>query len=108
MKRFADLGVYSDLVPAAKKTHLLCPLARPGKTTQKAVLEMLGFDSYPAKPRQVRIDARWERDGVAGEAISWSVGYGPRTEAWLLRPAGVKGKLPGVIALHDHGGFKYY
>lgn len=26
----------------------------------------------------------------------------------MLRPAGEKGKLPGVLALHDHGGFKFY
>jgi dienelactone hydrolase len=46
------------------------------------------------------------RDGIAGEEISWSVGYGPRTHAWLLRPASAKGPLPGVLALHDHSAFK--
>ena len=35
------------------------------------------------------------------------VGYGPRTEAWLLKPVGAKGRLPGVVALHDHGGFYF-
>jgi dienelactone hydrolase len=34
------------------------------------------------------------------------VGYGPRTQAWLLRPAGAKRPLPGLVALHDHGHFK--
>ncbi len=106
-KEYRHLGVYSDLVLAARKAHRLLPEARPGKKTQKHVLQSLGFDPYPAKPRQLRVDHRWERDGIRGEAISWSVGYGPRTQAWLLRPAGIEGPLPGVIALHDHGGFKY-
>lgn len=104
---YTHLGTYSDLVAAARKAHRLLPLAKPGRVTQKAVRDALGFDPYPARPRRLRVDARWERDGIAGEALSWSVGYGPRTEAWYLRPAGIKGRLPGVVALHDHGGFKY-
>ncbi|MBA3709231.1 MAG: hypothetical protein H0W83_10485, partial [Planctomycetes bacterium] len=50
----------------------------------------------------------WERDGVAGEELSWSVGYGPRTQAWLLKPIGATGRLPGIAALHDHGGWKFH
>ena len=45
---------------------------------------------------------------MVGEAVSWSVGYGPRTEAWILKPAGISARLPGIVALHDHGGFKFY
>jgi dienelactone hydrolase len=106
-KTYADLGVYSGLVGAAARSHKLYPRAKPGKATQKAVLESLAFNPGPATARQVRVDEKWEHGGVAGEAVSWSVGYGPRTEAWLLRPAGVKGRLPGVVVLHDHGGFKF-
>ena len=40
--------------------------------------------------------------------MSWSVGYGPRTTAWVLKPAGAGAPLPGVLALHDHGDFKFY
>jgi dienelactone hydrolase len=36
------------------------------------------------------------------------VGYGPRTQAWFLRPANYDKNLPCVLALHDHGGFKFY
>ena len=53
-----------------------------------------------------RVESTREKDGIAGEAISWSVGYGPRTEAWLLRPASATGALPGVVALHDHSAFE--
>lgn len=106
--RYADLGAYSDLVTAAHKSAKLYPLAKPGKATQKAALATLAFDPWPAKPRNIKVERTWTRDGVDGELVTYSVGYGPRTEAWYLRPAGVKGKLPGVIALHDHGGFKYW
>jgi dienelactone hydrolase len=34
------------------------------------------------------------------------VGYGPDTTAWLLRPAGVRRSLPGVLGLHCHGGVR--
>src|SRR4029078_2822777 len=30
------------------------------------------------------------------------------TEALVLKPAGAKGKLPGIVGLHDHGGNKYF
>ncbi|MCE9615479.1 MAG: hypothetical protein K8T26_14505 [Lentisphaerae bacterium] len=107
-KHYAHLDVFSDWVVAARRSHKLHPLARPGGRTQRRLLEVLGFQPGPVKPRQVRVEQRWSRDGVDGEVVTWSAGYGPRTEAWVLRPAGVKGSLPGVVALHDHGGFKYF
>jgi dienelactone hydrolase len=45
---------------------------------------------------------------VIGEEVSWSVGYGPRTHAYVLKPANAKGPLPGIVALHDHSDFKFY
>lgn len=57
----------------------------------------------------MRVSRRATGDGLVVEELSWSVGYGPRTEAYFLRPAGAGGEpLPGVLALHDHGGFKFY
>jgi dienelactone hydrolase len=50
---------------------------------------------------------RWTRDGVDGTSLSWNVGFGPDTQAWLLRPAGEHGPLPGVVALHCHSDVKY-
>jgi dienelactone hydrolase len=43
-------------------------------------------------------------DGVLIQRLRWSVGYGPETTAWLLRPAGVRRSLPGVLGMHCHGG----
>ncbi len=33
---------------------------------------------------------------------------GPATEAILLKPERAEGRLPGILALHDHGGLKYW
>jgi dienelactone hydrolase len=106
-EHYLHLGIYSDWVAEARRQWRLWPDAPPGLTTQAQVCEALGFGAGPEIPRDVREEARWERDGLAGEALSWSVGYGPRTHAWVLKPADASRPLPGVVALHDHGGFKY-
>jgi dienelactone hydrolase len=45
-------------------------------------------------------------DGVTIRRLRWSVGYGPDTTAWLLRPAGTGGRLPGVLGMHAHAGVR--
>jgi dienelactone hydrolase len=47
-------------------------------------------------------------DGLHVEKLSWRLPYGPPTEAILLKPAGATGRLPGILALHDHAGKKYF
>lgn len=106
VKTYQHLGLFSDLVQAARRSQRLFPLAKPGRATLQAALKMLRFQPGPDKPRQVKVEGCWQADGVEGERLSWSVGYGPRTEAWLLKPVGTTEPLPGVVALHDHGGFK--
>jgi dienelactone hydrolase len=108
MKHYKHLGAFSDLVDAANKHQPLYPLARPGRDTQQRVRDTMGFCNQPDVPVNVRVDATWERDGLTGEAISWSVGYGPRTQAWLFKPTNAREPLCGVLALHDHGGFKFF
>lgn len=105
---YKHLGPLSDFVAAADRTNRLFPIAKPGRKTRDLLRASLSFAPGPEQARAVKVGRRWTRDGVDGEEVSWSVGYGPRTEAWLLRPSGVKGKLPGIVALHDHGGFKFY
>ena len=58
-------------------------------------------------PPEVRVDASGEFDGVHFERLSWQLPTGPRTEAVFLKPAGAQGRLPAVLALHDHGGNKF-
>jgi dienelactone hydrolase len=50
----------------------------------------------------------FEFDGLSIEHLQWQLPFGPPTEAVFLKPAGSKGKLPGIVGLHDHGGQKYF
>jgi len=106
-KRYRNLGPYSDLVAFAGAWHGLFPPAAPSVSTRDAVRQCLAFDPPSTHPREVSVDGKWQGNGLVGEEISWSVGYGPRTHAWLLYPEG-KGPFPGVVALHDHSGIKYF
>lgn len=48
------------------------------------------------------------RDGVRATHLSWPVGFGPAVGGWLLHAEGVDpAALPGVLALHSHGGIKF-
>ncbi len=107
-RTYRDLGSYSDWVREIARAQPLYPMAPPGIRTRRKVRTVLGFHSGREFPNDIRAERRWTEHGIAGEEISWDVGYGPRTKAWLLRPAGVTKPLPGILALHDHGGFKYY
>lgn len=62
----------------------------------------------PAVAPQVTVQHAQEFDGLSIEHLSWQLSYGPPTEAVLMKPLGAKGKLPGVVGLHDHGGNKYF
>lgn len=108
MNHFQHLGPFSDLVDAAHRSRPPFPLAPPGPETQRMVREALSFAPGPEEPQDVRVEKSWEHDGLSGQEVSWSVGYGPRTRAWLLRPGGATRPLPGIVALHDHGGYKFY
>jgi len=58
---------------------------------------------------EVTVHKKYEYDGLEIEELSWQLSNGNgRTEAILLKPAGVKGKLPAILGLHDHGGNKYF
>jgi dienelactone hydrolase len=107
-QQYQHLGIFSDWVQAARRQQPLFPVAPPGPETQWRVREVLGFCAGPETPLGVQVEQRWQRDGLIGEEVSWSVGYGPRTHAYLLKPAWADKPLPGIAALHDHGGFKFY
>ena len=51
---------------------------------------------------------RVELEGLSIEHLRWQLPYGPPTEAMFLKPAGAKGRLPAILALHDHSGKKYF
>ncbi|MBT2596386.1 acetylesterase [Arthrobacter sp. ISL-72] len=67
--------------------------------------DALGVPAVPAAP-DVLLESQVTHDGVTTSRVSWQLGFGPRTRGWYLRPAGAAGPLPGVLALHCHGGIK--
>ncbi len=69
----------------------------------QALADVLGLRAQPARP-VVRTGPELLVDGVEVAELGWPMPYGPPTRAWLLRPAGVSDPLPGVLALHPHGG----
>lgn len=71
------------------------------------VLECMAPPPDPG-PVQPTVQRRWEHDGLEIEELSWPQPAGAPTAAWVLKPKGATGRLPGVLALHDHGGFKFY
>lgn len=56
----------------------------------------------------VTIRNQYQYDGLQIEALQWSLPYGPPTEAIVLKPANARGRLPAILAFHDHGGNKYF
>jgi dienelactone hydrolase len=57
-------------------------------------------------PPEVTVTGRTTYDGLDIEFLTWQLPAGPKTEAVFLKPAGARGPLPGILALHDHGGNK--
>jgi dienelactone hydrolase len=70
-------------------------------------LECVAAPDMPWRPA-ARVERRFEHDGLEMEMLSWQLPYGPRTEAIFMKPAGSRGRLPAVLALHDHAGKKYW
>jgi dienelactone hydrolase len=66
---------------------------------------VLGLRRLPGRPA-VLDEGCVRLDDVAIRRLRWSVGYGPHTTAWLLRPADVQERLPGVLGMHCHGGVR--
>ena len=103
---YAHLGSFGGLVDTAKAQKPLFPIAPPGEEARRSAWECFGFTAQEEQPVGARLERSWRIDGVDGEEISWSVGFGPPTHAWILKPAHARGPLPGIIALHDHGHYK--
>lgn len=103
----SDLGAYGDWLGTASAPADLYPKADPGPRLQRLIRQTLGCDADQA-PADISVDRQWVDGGLMGQQVSWSVGYGPRTKAWLLRPEKATQPLPGILALHDHGGTKFF
>ena len=74
---------------------------------RKQLADRMAIPSITGLPK-VQVHRQYEYDGLHIEELSWQLPYGNPTEAILLKPANASGKLPGVLAFHDHGGNKYF
>jgi len=72
-----------------------------------ALRDRLACPPLPA-PKDVAVLAEHHEDGLLIQELAWQLPYGPATRAALLRPADQHGPLPGILALHCHGGLKFW
>jgi dienelactone hydrolase len=71
------------------------------------VIERMSIPDIGGLPK-VEVKRKFEYDGLAIEEISWQLPYGRPSEAFILKPAKATGKLPAILAFHDHGGNKFF
>ncbi|SLK07413.1 acetylxylan esterase [Arthrobacter sp. P2b] len=100
--RPSAIAGYEDW-PAYVRQH---PRYRAATAAAQELSDALGV---PAVSRLQEVTVQWEEtyDGVTTSQLSWQLGFGPATTGWLVRPADSAGPLPGVLALHCHGGNKF-
>jgi Abhydrolase family len=77
------------------------------KTAKVRVLDRLAMTDIGGMPT-VTVLEQIEFDGLHIEKITWQLPYGRATEAVILKPLKARGKLPGILAMHDHGGNKVF
>jgi dienelactone hydrolase len=75
-------------------------------TARKRALECIAPVDLGGAPA-VTVTGSTTFDGLDIEFLTWPLPMGPATEAVLLKPSGARGPLPGILALHDHGGNKF-
>jgi dienelactone hydrolase len=76
------------------------------KAARARALELIAPVDLGGAP-VVTVTGRTTYDGLDIEFLTWQLPMGPKTEAVFLKPAGAKGPLPAILALHDHGGNKF-
>lgn len=56
----------------------------------------------------ITLKKKYIYDGLEIEELEWKLPYGRPVEAVFLKPENSQGKLPAILALHDHAGKKYF
>ncbi|MBD3940581.1 acetylxylan esterase [Microbacterium sp. NEAU-LLC] len=79
--------------------------APAGDELQRRLVTALG--ARAASASGVEVEHEWTSGGVRGRRLRWRLPFGPPTVAYLLTPerAG-DAPLPGLLALHCHGGVR--
>ncbi|MFI7460615.1 hypothetical protein [Nonomuraea sp. NPDC049646] len=97
-------AVFGELAEVVGGQWELFP-SLPGPRLRAAARQAIGVPALTVA--DVRVERTWTDGDLHGEELSWTVGFGPRTRAYLLRPRDHGGPLPGVVALHCHAGMKW-
>jgi dienelactone hydrolase len=77
------------------------------KAARQRLTERLAIPDIGGIPK-VNVIKEYSYDDLHIEELAWQLPYGRPTEAILLKPLNTKGKLPAILAFHDHGGNKYF
>lgn len=109
------MGIYYEMLDAQAATQpSLSFLAKPWPDIEdwRSTARAKAFEALSFEPRNLPLnqstDARVEEEDLITEEISYDMPYGPRTHGFFLHPKRHSGKLPAVVALHDHGEFFYF
>lgn len=101
-------GLHSNELPShSYRRNEFSNLASWKQAAKNRLTERLAIPDAGGLPK-VTIHKQYVYDGLQVEELSWQLPYGRSTEAILLKPLNAKGKLPGILAFHDHGGNKYF
>lgn len=76
-------------------------------SARKCVTDRMAIPDLGSTPK-IKVNKQYDYDGLHIEELSWQLPYGRPTEALVLKPLKATGKLPAVLAFHDHGGNKYF
>jgi dienelactone hydrolase len=110
------IGLYGDWAAGLNKAKLPAFSFRKPKwanvdkwrkAAKQCIVERMAIPEIGDTPK-VTIVKKYEYDDLHIEELSWQLPYGRSTEAILLKPLNVKGKLPAILAFHDHGGNKFF
>ena len=77
------------------------------KSAKKRFTERLSMPDLGGIP-EVAVSKQYSYDGLHIEELKWALPDGGNSEAILLKPERISGPLPGILALHDHAGNKYF
>ena len=77
------------------------------KAAKQRLIDRLAIPEIGGLPK-VTVHKQYTYDGLQIEEITWQLPYGRPTEAIVLKPINAIGKLPAILAFHDHGGNKYF
>jgi dienelactone hydrolase len=71
------------------------------------LLELLHYAPAPTDPRAETVE-RVDRGDYVQEKVYFNTTPAIRVPAFVLLPRNARGRAPGIVALHDHGGFYFW